>query len=49
LLYEIIGHGSLRIESEGSVYDFVSKGAETNPEVFGLLEFARFEYCSREH
>jgi hypothetical protein len=45
-LYEIIGHGSLRIESEDSLYDFIRRGTKINPEMFCLLEFVRFEYCS---
>jgi hypothetical protein len=48
LLYEIIGHGSLRLETEDSFFDFIRKGTEMNPKMFGLLEFVRFEYCSRE-
>jgi hypothetical protein len=47
-LYEIIGHGSLRIESEDSLYDFIRKGTKMSPEVFCLLEFVRFEYCSTD-
>jgi hypothetical protein len=46
LLYDIIGHGSLRIESEDSLYDFIREGIKINPEVFCLLEFVKFEYCS---
>jgi hypothetical protein len=45
-LYEIIGHGSLRIESDDSLFDFIRKGTETNPKMFCLLEFVRFEYYS---
>jgi hypothetical protein len=48
LLYEIIGHGSLRIESEDGPYDFIRKGTEINPKMFYLLEFVRFEYCSTD-
>jgi hypothetical protein len=46
ILYEIIGRGSLKLESEDCLYDFISKGTETNREMFRLLEFVRFEYCS---
>jgi hypothetical protein len=46
LLSEILGHGSLRIDSEDKVYRFISECIETNQEVFGLLEFVRLEYCS---
>jgi hypothetical protein len=48
LLYDSISRGSLRIESEGGLYDFISNGTTMNPEMFCLLEFARFEYCSIE-
>jgi hypothetical protein len=46
LLYEIITQGYLRIDSEDSLYDFISKGIETSREMFSLLEFVRLEYCS---
>jgi hypothetical protein len=48
LLYEIISHGSLRVESEDSLYNLSHKGIETNRKMFGLLEFVRFEYCSTD-
>jgi hypothetical protein len=48
LLYEIISHGSLRVENEDSLYNFIHQGIETNREMFGLLEFVRFEYCSAD-
>jgi hypothetical protein len=48
MIYEIYGCGSLRLESEDNLYDFISKGIETDPEMFCLLEFVRFEYCSTE-
>jgi hypothetical protein len=48
MIYAILGHGSLRLESEDSLYDFISKGIETNREMFGLLDFVRFEYCSTD-
>jgi hypothetical protein len=44
----ILSHGSLRLESEDSLYDFIRKGTETNWEMFRLLEFVRFEYCSTD-
>jgi hypothetical protein len=47
-LYEIIGHRSLRIENEDGLYDFIRKGTKMNPEMFCLLEFVRFEYCSTD-
>jgi hypothetical protein len=46
LLHEIIGYGSLGLESEDGLCGFISKGTETNREMIGLLEFVRFEYCS---
>jgi hypothetical protein len=45
LLYENISHGSLRVESEDGLYNFINKGTETDREMFSLLEFVRFEYC----
>jgi hypothetical protein len=48
LLYEILGHGPLRFESEDSLYDSISKSIETNRERLGLLEFIRLEYCSTD-
>jgi hypothetical protein len=46
VIYATIGHGSLRVESEDGLYEFIKKGIETNREMFCLLEFVRFEYCS---
>jgi hypothetical protein len=43
-MYEIITHGSLRVESEDSLGDFFSIGIEMS----SLLEFVKFEYCSAE-
>jgi hypothetical protein len=48
LLYEIIGHRSLRIENEDGLYDFIRKGIEMKPGMFCLLEFVRLEYCSTD-
>jgi hypothetical protein len=48
MIYEILGHGSLRLDSEDSLYDFISHGIETNREMFSLLEFVRLDYCSTE-
>jgi hypothetical protein len=48
VLCEILGHGSLRLESEDSLFDFISKGTEANQQMFGLLEFVRLEYCSTD-
>jgi hypothetical protein len=42
----IVSHRSLRLDSEGNLYIFISKGTETNREMIGLLEFARFEFDS---
>jgi hypothetical protein len=48
LLYEAISYESLRLESEDGLYDFISKGNETNREMFCLLEFVRLGYCSMD-
>jgi hypothetical protein len=40
---EILSQESLRLESEDSLYDFISKGIRTNREMFGLVEFVRLE------
>jgi hypothetical protein len=48
MIYTIISQGSLRLESEDSLYDFIRKGIETNREMFTLLEFVRWEYCSTD-
>jgi hypothetical protein len=48
ILYETIGQESLRLENEDSLYNFISRGIETNREMHGLLEFVRLEYCSTE-
>jgi hypothetical protein len=45
---EIIGCGSLRFESEDRLNGFRRRGIETDPEIFGLLDFVRFEYCSMD-
>jgi hypothetical protein len=36
LIYEIIGHGALKLESEDSLYNFIREGTETNQEMFEL-------------
>jgi hypothetical protein len=46
MIYEILGDGSVRIDSENRSYDFISKGIGTSREMFGLLEFIKLEYCS---
>jgi hypothetical protein len=48
LMHEIAGYRSLRLKSEDHLYNFISKGIEANAELFGLLEFVRFEYCSTD-
>jgi hypothetical protein len=48
LLYAIISRGSLRLESEDSLYDFIRKNTETNGGMCRLLEFVRLEYCSAD-
>jgi hypothetical protein len=45
MIFGILGHGYLKLETEDSLYDFISEGATTNREMFGLLEFVRLEYC----
>jgi hypothetical protein len=40
--------GSQFALGDESLDDFVRKGVETNPEMFCLLEFVRFEYCSAD-
>jgi hypothetical protein len=46
MISEIIGHGSLRLESQESFYNIIKRGTETNGKMFGLLEFIRLESCS---
>jgi hypothetical protein len=48
IIYEIIGRGSLSLENEDDLYDFISQGIETKQELFGLIEFFRLEYCSTD-
>jgi hypothetical protein len=48
VLYEVLGHGSLRLDSEDSLYDFIGKGTETNREMFSLLEFVKLDCCSTD-
>jgi hypothetical protein len=48
MIYEILCHRSLRLDSEDSLYDFINKSTEANREMFGLLEFVRLEYCSTD-
>jgi hypothetical protein len=48
MLYDIINHGNLRLDSEDSLYDFINKGTETNREMCSLLELVRFKYCSTD-
>jgi hypothetical protein len=46
LIYAIICHESLRLESEDGFYDSINDGIETYREMFGLLEFVRLESYS---
>jgi hypothetical protein len=46
VISEIVSHGSLSVDSEDGLYDFICKGTETTRDTFGLLEFVRLEYCS---
>jgi hypothetical protein len=48
MIYEILGHGSLRLETEERLLDFINEGIETGGKVFGLLEFVRLEHWSTE-
>jgi hypothetical protein len=48
LLSGILRHRSLRLEGEDGLYDFISEGLKTNRELFSLLEFVIFEYCSMD-
>jgi hypothetical protein len=48
MIYEILGHGSLRLDGEDSLYDFIREATETNREMGSLLEFVRLEYCSTD-
>jgi hypothetical protein len=45
---EIVGHGSLRLESEDGLYHFISKGTETNRELLCLPEFLSLECGSAD-
>jgi hypothetical protein len=45
VVYDIISHGSLRIDWQNSLWGFFSKGIKPNREIFCLLEFVRLE-CS---
>jgi hypothetical protein len=36
------------LESEDSLYNFISHGIKTNQEMHNLLEFVRWEYCSTD-
>jgi hypothetical protein len=47
-IYEIIGHRSLRLDSEDSLYDFIRTCTETALDMFSLLKFVRFECCSTD-
>jgi hypothetical protein len=45
---EIIGYGSLRLQSEDRLCDFIRTGTKMNPKMFHLFELVRFEYCSTD-
>jgi hypothetical protein len=38
----------VRLGSEDSLYNFIRKGIETNPEMFNVMEFVRLPYCSTD-
>jgi hypothetical protein len=46
MISEIIGHGSLSVDSEDGLYDFIRGCTETTRDKFILLEFVRLEYYS---
>jgi hypothetical protein len=48
LIYVIISQGSLKLDSENSLYYFISKGTEKNWEMLILLESVGFEDCSAD-
>jgi hypothetical protein len=48
MIYEILGQGSLRLESKDSLCRFISESMRTRPEMYGLIEFVRLEYCSTD-
>jgi hypothetical protein len=48
IIYQVISQRPLRLENEDSLYDFISKGAETNREMFHLMEFVTLDYCSTD-
>jgi hypothetical protein len=43
MIYNIMSHGSLRLESEDRLDGFMRKGTETIPEILGILELVRLE------
>jgi hypothetical protein len=47
-LYLLLGHRSLKIESEDWLYCFISSKFSVDPTFFSLLEFVRFEFLSTE-
>jgi hypothetical protein len=48
LVCEIICRASLRTDSQDGLYDFISKGAEMNREMFRFLEFLGLPECSTD-
>jgi hypothetical protein len=46
MMYGVISCASLKLKSEDTLDDFISKGIETNWEIFGFVEFVRLECCS---
>jgi hypothetical protein len=48
MLYDILSRESRKLYGEDSLYYFIRKGTETNREMFGLLEFVRWEYGSTD-
>jgi hypothetical protein len=46
LIYEILSHRSVQVESEDSVLEFVSECTCDQREFLSLFEFVKLEYCS---
>jgi hypothetical protein len=44
VLYQILGHPSLALETEDSLLEFIISQSESNRESVSLLEFVRFEF-----
>jgi hypothetical protein len=47
VLYQILGHPSLALESEDWLFEFIISQSESNQESVSLLEFVRFEFLRK--